>query len=87
METPANFDRQGNEEGSAKQRWGKVTIRVCMDGARRGSGSGSAGTSIAAYFLDGSQHVAHRAGIMLGVLQSAFVAETLALELDLQRCA
>ena len=55
-------------------------IRICSDGAKRGSGSSAAGYAIMAYSPDGTMRVLKRSGRSLGKLGSAFLAEMLALE-------
>ena len=55
-------------------------IRICSDGAKRGSGSSAAGYAIMAYSPDGTMRVLKRSGCSLGKLGSAFPAEMLALE-------
>ena len=64
-----------------------ANIRVCVDGARRGSGDSAAGVAIVAYYSDGTHTVVHQAGKLLGILSSAFMAEALALEWGLQAFA
>ena len=54
--------------------------RLCIDGARRGSGDSSAGLALFAYSASGEEQLVHRAGKQLGQLDSAFVAEMLSLE-------
>ena len=54
-------------------------FRLCSDGALRGSGKGSAGIAFYAY-KDGAKTLLLVAGKVLGELQSAFVAELLAME-------
>ena len=59
----------------------RLVIRINLRGRnRRGCGSGSAGVAVVADVLDGFRHVVYKAGMALGVVQSAPVAETLALE-------
>ena len=64
-----------------------ANFRVCVDGARRGSGDSAAGVAIVAYYRDGSHAVVHRGGKLLGSLPSAFMAEALALEWELETFA
>ena len=55
-------------------------LRLCSDGARRGCGSAAAGLALLSYELDGRTTVLRRSGKLLQNLNSAFVAEAIALE-------
>ena len=61
-----------------------VNIRLCVDGALRGTGEAAAGIAIYAYPHTGDRILLHRAGRLLGKLSSAFLAEAMALELGLE---
>jgi hypothetical protein len=64
----------------AKARLTNANYRLCFDGARRGSGKASAGIALLAYYEGGERELLMRAGKRLGDLQSAFLAEALAVE-------
>ena len=58
-----------------------ANLRLCSDGARRGDGHSAAGMSLYAYFDNNRERtLLWRAGTQLATLQSAFVAELLAME-------
>ena len=57
-----------------------TNIRMCFDGARRGTGEAAAGVAAIAYFPSGERELIFRAGRVLGILNSAFLAEALAAE-------
>ena len=61
------------------------TWRLCFDGARRESGKSAAGMALLAYYPGGRQNILHRSGKVLGILNSAFLAEMLALEWALEQ--
>ena len=63
----------------------KANLRVCFDGAKRGTGSASGGIAVFAYYLGGRRELVYRAGVLFGELKSAFLAECLALEWCLNR--
>ena len=58
----------------------RANIRATADGAKRGDGQSAAGIAFIAYFPDGRRIVFHRAGKWLGILSSAFLAESIAME-------
>ena len=60
-----------------------VNYRLCFDGAKRGTGSSAAGVALLAYYFDGRRDLLFRGGKLLGKLDSAMVAECLALEWSL----
>ena len=61
--------------------------RLCIDGARRGSGNAAAGLALIAYAPNGETIIVSSAGKLLGQLGSAFVSELLALEWGLEYIA
>ena len=76
-------DDDSLQEAKAKD----ANIRASADGAKRGSGQSAAGVAIMAYHRDGRRVLLHRSGRLLGNLQSAFLAEALAMELCLKTLA
>ena len=76
-------DDDALQEAKAKD----ANIRASTDGAKRGSGQSAAGVAIMAYHRDGRRVLLHRSGHLLGNLQSAFLAEALAMELCFQTLA
>ena len=58
----------------------KLNLRLCADGALRGTGQAAAGMCLLAYGEDGVEMLLYRAGKVLGELSSAFVSEILAME-------
>ena len=63
---------------------GEANFRLCFDGARRGDGRAAAGLALIAYYSNGDRDLLLRAGKLLGVLGSAFMAESLAFEWSLE---
>ena len=61
-----------------------ANIRLCIDGARHGSGVGAGGIAILAH-QRGERYLLDRAGRPVGILKSAFLAEALALEWGLEQ--
>ena len=59
-------------------------LRMCVDGARRGSGQASGGLAILAYTGSGHAVELYRAGTCFGVLDSAFSSEVYAMEWALE---
>ena len=57
-----------------------IRLRLCSDGARRGSGKAAAGFALISYSRDRSSKVLRRPGRVLGCLDSAFTSEMMALE-------
>ena len=68
--------------GAALQaaRASKLNLRLCADGALRGTGQAAAGMCLLAYEESGREVLLYRAGKVLGELSSAFVSEMLAME-------
>ena len=58
----------------------QACLRVCSDGAMRGSGQSAVGFALLSYSQSGHRTILRRSGKLLGSLSSAFVAEALALE-------
>ena len=69
-----------HEECLRRARQHKVNLRLCFDGALRGSRRGSAGVAVIAYYSDGHRDILYRGGKLLGDLSFSFLAEALALE-------
>ena len=60
-----------------------ANIRLCFDGARRGSGAGAGGLAIFAYW-EGDRQLLYRAGRAVGYSSWSFWAESMALEWGLE---
>ena len=60
-----------------------ANLHLCVDGARRGNATSSAGVALFASYPDGAHVLLYRSGRFLGYLSSAFAAEILALECGL----
>ena len=80
-----SFDRQADcdyihNEVLLRIRQETANIKMCFDGARRGGGSAAAGVAAIAYFPNGERELMFRAGKVLGILGSAFLAEAFAAE-------
>ena len=72
------------QDNISKAMSAQTNYRLCFDGARRGSGSASAGMALIAYYSNGERELLCRAGKILGTLPSAFLAEALAMEWALE---
>jgi hypothetical protein len=69
-----------DEEGIQHARQSRSNIRICMDGARKRTGRSSGGMVLYAYHEDEDKQILYRAGIDFGILESAFLAEAMALD-------
>jgi hypothetical protein len=81
LDMGADWQQDGSMKAIPKPR---CNLRLCVDGARRGSSEAAAGLALIAYLPDGTEVIALRAGKRLGQLKSAFVSEMLALEWGLE---
>ena len=63
----------------------RTNYRLCIDGAVRGDGAAAAGLALLLYGPSHNGRVLYRGGCLLGNLNSAFLAEMLALEWALTR--
>ena len=59
-------------------------FRLCVDGARRGSGQASGGMAVLAYNDVGESREQYRAGTLFANLDSAFASEVLSMEWALE---
>ena len=72
--------KQIDEEALKEAKASNASYRLSVDGALRGSRRASGGMALFAYYPSGRRVLILRAGVILGELRSAFLAEALSLE-------
>ena len=76
--------RSGWEVAGASSHDALPHFRLCVDGARRGSGQASGGMAVLAYNDVGGSREQYRAGTLFANLDSAFASEVLSMEWALE---
>ena len=79
LDTESDWER-GCEEDARRATTDRMNLRMCVDGALRGNGKAAGGMVIHGYTSSSCIRVLYRAGKCFGHLNSAFLAEMLALE-------
>ena len=79
LDTESDWER-GCEEDARRATTDRMNLRMCVDGALRGNGKAAGGMVIYGYTSPSCRRVLYRAGKCFGHLNSAFLAEMLALE-------